>query len=324
MSGKRLFRFAMLLDGRGGARELSDDEVAAWSPADGLLWLDVDSTRSAARKWLAGKSGLDEGVSSILLATATRPRSLVEGDGLVVVLRGINMNRGAEADDMIAVRAWLDQSRIITSRRRKIFSVHDVHESLLAGRGPATPGEFLVQLAEFLMQRIEAAIDQLEQRVDELEDRLAQGEIEQVRVTLSALRRHAAALRRHLSPQRDALDRLTRSSSEVLSEGEIFDLREASEHLTRHVEDLDLVRETALVLQEELVNRVAQEQNARMYLLAVVAAVFLPLTFVTGMLGMNVAGLPGTANPNGFIISAVIMVVLGIALVALFRWKRWL
>lgn len=324
MSKERLFRFAMLLDGRGGARELSDEEVAAWSPADGLLWLDIDSTRSAARKWLSEQSGMSEGVSSILLATATRPRSLVDDDGLVVVLRGINMNPGAEADDMIAVRAWFDQSRIITSRRRKIFSIHDLRDTLLEGRGPRTQGEFLVQLTQFLMQRIEAAIDKIEGRIDELEDRLAEGEIEQVRVTLSVLRRHAAALRRHLSPQRDALDRLTRSSSTVLAASEIFDLREASEHLTRHVEDLDLVRETALVLQEELVNRVAQEQNARMYLLAVIAAIFLPLTFVTGMLGMNVAGLPGTANPNGFIISAILMAVLGVALVALFRWKRWL
>lgn len=324
MSGDRLFRFALLLDGRGGARELSDEEVAAWSPGDGLLWLDVDSTRSAARKWLTGQSSLNEGVSSILLATATRPRSLVDGNGLVVVLRGINMNPGAEADDMIAVRAWFDQSRIITSRRRKIFSVHDVRESLLAGRGPATQGEFLVQLAEFLMHRIEGAIDKLEQQINELEDRLAKGEIEQVRGTLSALRRHAAALRRHLSPQRDALDRLTRSSSAILSEDEVFGLREASENLTRHVEDLDLVRETALVLQEELLNRVAQEQNARMYLLAVVAAIFLPLTFVTGVLGMNVAGLPGTSNPNGFFIAAVLMVVLGVGLVAVFRSMRWL
>ncbi len=71
-------------------------------------------------------------------------------------------------------------------------------------------------------------------------------------------------------------------------------------------------------------NRIAQEQNSRMYLLSVVAAIFLPLTFVTGMLGMNVAGLPGTVNPDAFLISAVVMVVLGIALVAYFKWRKWI
>ena len=58
--------------------------------------------------------------------------------------------------------------------------------------------------------------------------------------------------------------------------------------------------------------------------LSVVAAIFLPLTFVTGMLGMNVAGLPGTESPFGFIISAVVMVVLGIGLVAYFKWRKWI
>jgi zinc transporter len=66
------------------------------------------------------------------------------------------------------------------------------------------------------------------------------------------------------------------------------------------------------------------EQNARMYLLSVVAAIFLPLTFVTGLLGMNVAGLPGTESPSGFIISAVVMVVLGIELIGYFKWRKWI
>ena len=71
-------------------------------------------------------------------------------------------------------------------------------------------------------------------------------------------------------------------------------------------------------------NRIAQEQNARMYLLSVVAAIFLPLTFVTGLLGMNVAGLPGTENPNGFLFSAAVMISLGIALGLYFKWKKWI
>ena len=112
MAKEELYRFALLLDGRGGARALSDEEVASWTPADGLLWLDVDCTKKSARQWLATKSDLREGVSSILLATETRPRTLIEGDGLVLVLRGINMNPGADADDMIAVRAWVDANPV--------------------------------------------------------------------------------------------------------------------------------------------------------------------------------------------------------------------
>jgi zinc transporter len=71
-------------------------------------------------------------------------------------------------------------------------------------------------------------------------------------------------------------------------------------------------------------NRVALEQNERMYLLSVVAAIFLPLTFVTGLLGMNVAGLPGTENPYGFIYSALIMLASLVGLILYFRSRKWL
>ncbi|MGB5627576.1 MAG: CorA family divalent cation transporter, partial [Woeseiaceae bacterium] len=97
-----------------------------------------------------------------------------------------------------------------------------------------------------------------------------------------------------------------------------------ADRITRFLEDLDLARERAVVLQEELLSLIAQEQNTRMYVLSVVAAIFLPLTFVTGLLGMNVGGLPGLESPVGFAWSIVLMIVTGICLLLFFRWKRWL
>jgi zinc transporter len=60
-----------------------------------------------------------------------------------------------------------------------------------------------------------------------------------------------------------------------------------------------------------------------MYVLSVVAAVFLPLTFVTGLLGMNVGGLPGLESKMGFMWSVVVMAIAAVGLVAFFRWKKW-
>jgi zinc transporter len=94
--------------------------------------------------------------------------------------------------------------------------------------------------------------------------------------------------------------------------------------MTRYLEDIDLARERLVVMQEEFLAQQAQQQNARMYVLSVVAAVFLPLTFVTGLLGMNVGGLPGLESPNGFVVSVVVMLVSAAGLLAFFRWKRWL
>lgn len=318
------FEFAFLLDGKGGARELNAEEVGSWSEADGVLWVDCDQNKKGARAWLRCNSGTDKNVSDILLAGETRPRTIVETKGLVVIMRGINMNPGAVPDDMVAVRIWLEKNRIITSHRRKMMSVRDVHDALKEGKGPKTVGEFLVSLTDCLSGRIGSAIENIEKLVEDVESEVVAGDITGLRTTLGVVRRQAAAIRRYLAPQRDALERLVRSHGDILSDKEVYDLREESDRLTRQLEDLDLAREHALVTQEELMNRVAQEQNSRMYLLSVVAAIFLPLTFVTGLLGMNVAGLPGLENPNGFTISIVVMVLFGIGLVVYFKWKKWI
>jgi zinc transporter len=320
----RKFSLAMLLDGNGGGRDLTDQEVADWAPADGLLWIDLDLNSRSAQKWLIRESGIDPGITSILLAEETRPRSLAEADGLVIIIRGINMNPGAVPDDMVAIRMFLQEQRIVTVHRRRVLSIEDVGSGLLEGKGPKTAGQFLVELASHLEGRIQAAVENIEDLLDNLGERLGGGDFEAMRLELGTMRRQAASIRRHLAPQRDALDRLSRNSAGFLSDSEAFDLRERSDHVTRQIEDLDLAREQALVTQEELLNRIAQQQNSRMYLLSVIAAVFLPLTFVTGMLGMNVAGLPGTNDPNGFLISALVMVLLGIALVVFFKWKKWI
>jgi len=94
-------------------------------------------------------------------------------------------------------------------------------------------------------------------------------------------------------------------------------LRESGIHL-------DLVRERAIVMHEELLSRIAQEQNERMYVLSIVAAIFLPLSFVTGLLGMNVGGLPGVDSQLGFAGSVVVMVAVAVGLIAFFRGRKWL
>jgi zinc transporter len=79
-----------------------------------------------------------------------------------------------------------------------------------------------------------------------------------------------------------------------------------------------------MVAQEELLAKMAQEQNRRMYILAIVAALFLPLSFLTGLMGMNVAGLPGTEDPLSFAIVSLIMGAAGIGILLAFKLQKWL
>ncbi len=317
------FLHSFLLDGKGHARSLDVLEVQEWTPADGLLWVHMDVADAPSGQWLIRDCGLPQIAIDALLAGDTRPGFAIEQDGLLLILRGVNTNPGAYPEDMVAVRVWIDEGRIITSQRRRLLSIEDICEALNAGKGPTTPGEFLVALVDRLASRIGGFVESIEKEVDDCEEIITSGGEAGSRQLLGGLRRQIAEVRRFLAPQRDALDRLNRQTVAWIPESEAHDLRQEADRITRLLEDLDLERERAVVLQEELLSIVAQEQNKRMYVLSVVAAIFLPLTFVTGLLGMNVGGLPGLESPYGFTWSIAVMLVAGTALLLFFRFKKW-
>lgn len=78
-----------------------------------------------------------------------------------------------------------------------------------------------------------------------------------------------------------------------------------------------------MVSQEEFVSRLAFQQNQRILVLSVLSAVFLPLTFLTGLMGMNVGGIPGAETTLGFIGASALLVALGALIAVYFRRRKW-
>ena len=315
---------ALLLDRNGGATALPAADIANWRPEQGLLWLHVDVAEDPPHEWLQDSIGLAPLVADALTADETRPRSLNLGEGLLTVLRGVNTNPGDDPEDMVSIRLWIERDRIVSTRRRRLLSVQDLRDQLEQGTGPTTSGEFLSELIGRLADRIGGFVDTIEDSLSSIEESGSDDSAQVRRRSLAVLRRQIASVRRFVAPQRDALDRLYRNPGSLLSDPEISSLREEADRVTRYLEDLDLARERAVVLQEELMNELAQLQNTRMYVLSVVAAIFLPLTFVTGLLGMNVGGLPGIDSPRGFLIALAVMVASSAAMLMYFRFRKWL
>ena len=315
---------ALLLDRNGGAKPIEPASIDSWQPEDGLLWLHLDVAENPPGKWLQAALGLKPAVVETLTADETRPRSLTLSEGLLTVLRGVNMNPGADPEDMVSIRLWIEPDRIVSTRRRRLLSVQDLEEELEQGLGPKTSGEFLAELIGRLADRIGIFVDTIEDSLSSIEEAESEEAAHNRRRSLALVRRQIASVRRFLAPQRDALDRLYRNPGNLLSDAETDRLREEADRVTRYLEDLDLARERAVVLQEELMNELAQMQNTRMYVLSVVAAIFLPLTFVTGLLGMNVGGLPGLDSPKGFLVALVVMVLTSAAMLIYFRFRKWL
>ncbi len=315
---------AYILDGQGGGREIGWQEVEAWEPGKGVLWVHLLRDSDPARSWLSNRSGLGPVRVEALLESETRPRSVPMPDGLLTILRGVNLNPGSDPEDMVGLRIWIDGDRVISVRQRQLMAINDLRESLNRGRGPKSSGTLLAAIATYLTARMGPVIESLEDRVDELEDEILTAETREARWKLQDIRRETIKLRRYLFPQRDALSHIVIEDFDWLDRTSKARLREVGDRTNRYVEDLDEVRERGAVVQDELMNRLAERSNRTMYALTVVASIMLPLSFVTGLLGINVGGIPGAENKSAFLIVAGLLVLLALGQMWLFRRLKWI
>ncbi len=316
--------FGYVLDGKGGGEALNWNTLEKWSEEQGTLWLHLDYKSKKVQKWLTERSGLSRIQCEALLAEETRPRILPSGNGLLLILRGVNCNPGADPEDMVSLRTWFEEHRIISMRHRRVMAIEDIHSAIESGKGPDSPGDFMATISERIADRIGDVIADINDAVDELEDTVLTAESQKLRPRLANIRRQSISLRRYIAPQRDVLGRLQNERFSWLNDTDRLHIREVGERTARYVEDIDSARDRAAITQEELNNRLSEQMNKAMYTLSIVAAIFLPLGLLTGLLGINVGGIPGTESPWAFQIVSLVLVAIALVLVWIFRRIKWL
>ncbi|MEM5517910.1 zinc transporter ZntB [Henriciella sp. AS95] len=319
--------FGCVLDGHGGCSNVDWQTAQHWKPAgnEQALWLHLDRVYDGLDDWLEDRLDLSEATAELLLSNETRPRAFCVGESLITVLRGINFNPGAEPEDMIAMQIWCDGQRLITLRRRRLQTPRDIHAELIAGNGPSSIGDLFTWLLEQMVAKMSHAIVDMNDHIDAMEDQSEdERDTDAMLTKIADIRRNCLALKRYMSPQHEALQHIQKSPPSWLTEDNLADIRETGERLARYLDDLDVSKESALVLQDDLNNRAAAKMNQTMYMLSIVAAIFLPLGFITGLLGINVGGMPGVDSGYAFWLTVGMLAVMMGLQFWIFRKLKWL
>jgi zinc transporter len=317
---------ALVLDGKGGARSIARTEL------DGLrlephesVWLHWDRSHPHTQTWLRTDSGLTPFVCDLMLEENTRPRLLPLPDNeLLVFLRGVNLNPGAEPEDMVSVRIFAEAQRVISLRLRSLRATDELIDLLIEGKGPKTASELLVYLAQLLTDKVQAVVSELTELVDDMEERIdADERYMPEHGNMVHIRRRAAGMRRFLAPQREIYAQLTRSKMPWFVDDDADYWNELNNSLTRYLEEFELTRERVGLVLEAEDRRLNERMNRTMYRFGIVTGIFLPMSFLTGLLGINVGGIPGSENPYGFLLACGLMVVVAIGQMWLFKRLRW-
>lgn len=258
-----------------------------------------------------------------LLEEDTLPRAGQMQGGTLLILRGINLVPGAEPEDMVSLRMWVTAERIVSTEIRRLTQTDEMMAEFRAGHAPDSPGTFVFELVERLRAAAEPVLDEVESRVSGMERLVAQagqrsGRAE--RGTLAALRQDAILLHRYIAPQALALDGLVRTAPAWLSD--VHAMREEAEAFRRIAADLDALRQRAQLVAEEISLAATERTNDIMLTLSLVAVLFMPVTFLTGLFGVNLAGIPYAAE--SWVFWAFCALLAGIALLSLLLALRLL
>lgn len=309
---------AYRLNGDGAGQDVDWAAIEADPGGDSIegdLWVHLDLLGTRAQTWITSGARLPASASRSMLERDPRPRfsyypaTESTPEGVFFILRGINFNEGAEPEDMVSLRIWIDKNRVITARRRRIMSIDDRRQALLRGNGPHKAIDVLVGVNESLLDRIEPTMNEMDEELSEFEENGVRRSV--VREHIADLRRKIVIIRRYLAPQRDALEHAEREMPDWVGHDVRHSIHDSAIRLARIIDHLDEMRERTQAVQDELTLKESERMARISIRLTVIAAIFLPANMIAAIWGMNTGGLPFTDHPHGFWIVIVILVVLG-------------
>lgn len=305
----------------GGVAKAIEANGATFDGPKGYRWIHLDLNDPGTKPWL--KQHLPEIAARVLWQSETRPRCERLADGLILNLRAVNLNPESDPEDMVSLRMWVTDTAIVSVRIRKVWAMDAIRKTAKSGTAPATVGRFLAELTHMLTNRIETVSLGLEEETDAHEEAVSTGDI-LLPGKLGSVRQAVIKMRRFINPQREAIANLSMLDDWIIAPEDLVLLRETSNRTRRIVEELDATRERLSALQEQLDADRVHALGRNSYVLSIVAAIFLPLGFLTGLFGVNVAGMPGVSDPLAFWYLAGGSVLVGITLYLVFKFAKWL
>ncbi|MGE6760508.1 CorA family divalent cation transporter [Corallococcus interemptor] len=305
--------FALLLDGRGGARSLTVEETRSWRASDGMLWVHLPPDLPDLPRVLEAVFRLPPRVREPLLADTGRVRiEVLNEDELVLLLLHPDL-APTDAASARQLRAWMTADRCVTVAPSGQHAIVAVREQLAHGRGPRGTDLF----GAFATTALSAAalrITELDDTLSGLETRFEERREDSVDVPqeLRRLRRSLVEQRRFVSLVRDAILRVSLLTVEWVRAQEL-ELRQMAERASSVLKEMDAVVERARILHEDVKARLDARSQRILYMLTIISGVFLPLSFITGLLGVNLGGIPGAQWRGSFLLLVLVLIALAAA-----------
>lgn len=293
-----------------------------------LVWIDLVHPSPAEVKNLMDEFHLDPLIADELLVPSFKPKVERRGDAIYVILHFPSPRMtGARPEQEIDF--VIGKNFLITTRYEHIDPLHAFAKAFevqsVLGRGHAVHGGHLfAALTHDIYQSLISECDSLRHKLQTIEERIFNGNERQMVVKLSEVGRVIHDFRQSLLPHREMLNSLEPAAARMFEQGFSYWVREVVGAYDRVVGTLEHLRDALHELRDTNDSLLNTKQNEIMKTLTILAFIFLPLSFIASLFGMNAEHIPLIGNPYDFWIIFGMMIAVAIACIAYFKSKNWL
>lgn len=308
-------------------RDVTDVATLANLGDDRVTWVDVRGLgdeavlRQIAELFAIHPLALEDAVN-----VPQRASSTLYDDQQVLIAR-VPVIAGDGSIDAPQVCFVLGRRWLVTFQERPFGFFDPVRERLRAGFGPMRklgPDYLAYALIDLLIDRYYPVVQELSEAMEELEEEVIEQPLDDSLGKIHQVQRKLVVIRRIGAPQREALAALLRDHSPLISDAVRVFLRDTHDHAAQIMEAVDSTREMGIGLVNLHLSNVSQRTNEVMKTLTLVASIFIPLSFLAGVYGMNFDDIPGLHRPEAFGIFVAVMVSIAGAMLWWFRRRGWL
>ena len=298
--------------------------LARLAESPGVTWINVTGVDDAAAVAAMGAAfGLHPLVQEDLVHTAQRPKLEVYDEHAFVVARMVHPQTG-EVEQI----AFVLGDGYLLSFQERAGDVFDPVRQRIETEGSRIRGEgadyLLYALLDLLVDAAFVTVERLGDATETLEEVVLGNPGQTTRGAIAGLRREILVVRRSIWPLREVVASLVRDDIPQITEKTRLFLRDVQDHVVQAADALETLRDVLAGLSDLYLSAVSMRQNEVMKALTVIGAIFLPITFLTGLYGMNFENMPELAYPNAYPIFLGVLATITLGTLIYFRARRWL
>lgn len=299
---------------------LKNTSTTTWINIDGIHNVDIIEK-------IGGQFDLHPLIMEDVLNTEQRPKFEDYDKYMFIVFKMLSYNDEKQKTEIEQVSVVLGQNFVISFQERVGDVFEQIRDRIRNAKGrirKAGPDYLAYSLLDAIVDNYFSILERIGEKIEFLEEQLVKDPTEQTIRQIHLLKREMIILRKSVWPLREVISGLQRTESRLIEKSTSFYLRDVYDHTIQIMDTIESSRDMISGMVDLYLSSLSNKMNSVMKVLTIIATIFIPLTFIAGVYGMNFRYMPETDCRWGYPAAWLVMIIVAVVMLIYFRKKKWI